>query len=220
MVSLFASFFGSTPDPPVAMVFTTGDAHIRLMPQFSAIMNTIMNAQKSSDYTIELTIVEDGSEADLSLTYKEFLAASVDMDHIKRKRRIKTNGPGECATMLRVCLEVGLFCASRGRECDRVVIFSKNDNLHTELNDMQRMCGVKVVNPDVMDLHDQVILEGHRVAEAPPELLNMAEEHNVAPATTDAHLEGDTPIQVAPTEANNAVEASVVNVAVENVTNL
>ena len=207
MASFLASLFGPTPDPPVAMVFTTGDAHIRLMPKFSAIMSTIMSAPTSSDYTIELTIVEDGSEADLNLTYKEFLAASVDMDHIKRKRRIKTNGPGECATMLRVCLEVGLFCASRGRECDRVVVFSKNKYLHTELNDIQRVCGVKVVNPDVMDHHDQMLRE-NPVVVPPLAPLAMEEGLDVVPAAENAEIQVELP---APPAMDATAPLAVVN---------
>ena len=173
MSSYLASLFTTPPPPPVAMVFTTGDAHVRLMPKFSAVLGTIMNS-KPEDYITELVIVEDGSEADLNLTYKEFLAASVDMDHIRRKRRIRTNGPGECATMLRVCLEVGLFCASRGRDCDHVIVFSTNSCLQTEMDKMHRVCQVHVINPVVMAEHAQLLLDTNSMlALAPDASLSM-----------------------------------------------
>ena len=204
MSSYIASLFASPPPPPVAMVFTTGDAHVRLMPKFSAILGTIMNS-RPEHYITELVIVEDGSEAELNLTYKEFLAASVDMDHIRRKRRIRTHGPGECATMLRVCMEVGLFCASRGRECDHVIVFSTNRCLQTELDNMHRICRVHVINPVVMAEHTQLLLDTCTTSMLiPDEAPSIAPNIEHPPSLIAPDLDHEPPLTATPEPEHNA----------------
>lgn len=167
-----------------AYVFSLNGAHLDVLPRFSGIVRCIMTARRGT-YRVNLTIIEDGSERDVSLPYALAFDMHAELERVAQKRRLRCNCPTSQSAAMMLCFELGrLHGALRPR--DRVIILCFDPIVEAE---MHGRGGVVVVNPEAMKDTDEFWRE--REQKLLQRLTIMAPPDTHPP--TEQQLEPDSP---------------------------
>jgi hypothetical protein len=185
-----------------AYVFSLNGAHLDVLPRFSGIVRCIMAARRSA-YNVNLTIIEDGSERDVSLPYALAFDMHAELERVAKKRRLRCTCPTAQSAAMMLCFELGrLHGALLPR--DRVIILCWDPIVEAE---MHGRGGVVVVNPEVMKDTDEFWREREQkllqrlTIMAPPTEPPRVETPAPPAATTEATLQEAVVDTTAPSES-------------------
>jgi hypothetical protein len=135
----------------VAHVFSLNNAHLHLLPRFSGIVRCAMRLRRS-DFVVNFTIIEDGSEGEVTLPYAVAFDMHTELERMARKRRVRCAQPTPQSAAMLLCFEMGRLYGGL-REGDRVIVMCMDPAVEAELFGRER---VTVVNPEALWETDQV----------------------------------------------------------------
>jgi hypothetical protein len=130
---------------PTARVFSLHGAHIKLVPYFVGAIRCAMN-MRAGTFKIDLTIIEDGRESDMSIPYETMEAVRQELRSVSQEQRLTCGSRYPHSAALTLCYELGRLSAQLKSE-DKIILCTTDPSIITEFDNRQEK--IVVLNPEV-----------------------------------------------------------------------
>jgi hypothetical protein len=139
-------------EAPVAHVFSLNGAHLHVLARLSGLVRCAMNCGRSEPrFVTKLTLIEDGSEADMRLSYEVAFDLHTELERVAFKRRLRVCSSLPQAAAMALGFELGRL-HDHLRECDRVIVVCFDEVVEAELDALRF---AQVINPAALAATDE-----------------------------------------------------------------